>query len=102
MAMLHFCFLCGAAIPQLRDELDEPKVRDLGTIRCRLVRIGQLELAGWCFPPVARRNACESNRRHRNLGLFGANLPVLLVAKSGLNGVESTKSNKVNSRMLYH
>jgi hypothetical protein len=33
---------------------------------------------------------------------FGSNLPVLLVAKSGLNGVESTKSNKVNNRMLYH
>ena len=32
---------------------------------------------------------------------FGSNLPVLSVVKSGLNGVESTKSYKVNSRALY-
>jgi hypothetical protein len=29
---------------------------------------------------------------------LGSNLPVLLAAKSGLNGVESTISYKVNSR----
>jgi hypothetical protein len=32
---------------------------------------------------------------------FGSNLPVLLAAKSGLNGAESTNCFKVNSRMLY-
>ena len=32
---------------------------------------------------------------------LGSNLPVLLVAKPGLNGVESTNRYKVNSRMLY-
>jgi hypothetical protein len=32
---------------------------------------------------------------------FGSNLPVLLAAFSGLNGVESTDCFKVNSRMLY-
>jgi hypothetical protein len=31
----------------------------------------------------------------------GSNLPVLLVAFSGLNGAESTDRFKVNSRMLY-
>jgi hypothetical protein len=39
---------------------------------------------------------------HKVGSTFGSNLPVLLVLKPRLNGVESTISAKVNSPMLYH
>jgi hypothetical protein len=46
------------------------------------------------FIGSAERDKCDGSK-------FGSNLPVLLAAFSGLNGVESTDRFKVNSRMLY-